>query len=121
MAKTIFEMGKEAAQLVQGSTGEGGWGCKDRNLALTTVCVIYNLILELGWLLMHLPKGLPASPAAAAAAALAPIQNFRPEAKWAKAPSSAILLATASAHASSKLPLTHSLNVPTLMTKIMAQ
>lgn len=111
-------MGKEAEQLVQGSTGVEGWGCKDRNLALTTVCVIYNLILELGWLLMHLPKGLPASPAAAA---LAPIQNFRPEAKWAKAPSGAILLATASAHASSKLPLTHSLNVPTLMTKIMAQ
>lgn len=116
MAKTIFEMGKEAEQLVQGSTEVGGWGCKDRNLALTTVCVIYNLILELGWLLMHLPKGLPASPAA-----LAPIQNSRPEVKWAKAPSSAILLATASAHASSKLPLTHSLNVPTLMTKIMAQ
>lgn len=111
-------MGKEPEQLVQGSTGVGGWGCEDRNLALTTVCVIYNLILELGWLLMHLPKGLPASPAAAA---LAPIQNSRPEAKWAKAPSSAILLATASAHASSKLPLTHSLNVPTLMTKIMAQ
>lgn len=114
MAKTIFEMGKEAEQLVQGSTRVGGWGYKDRNLALTTVCVIYNLILELGWLLMHLPKGLPA-------AALAPIQNSRPEAKWAKAPSSALLLATASAHASSKLPLTHSLNVPTLMTKIMAQ
>lgn len=79
-------MGKEAAQLVQGSTGVGGWGCKDRNLALTTVCVIYNLILELGWLLMHLPKGLPA------AAALAPIQNSRPEAKWAKAPSRPLLL-----------------------------
>lgn len=91
MAKTIFEKGKEAEQLVQGSTGVGGWGCKDRNLALTTVCIIYNLILELGWLLMHLPKGLPASPAAAAAA-LAPIQNFRPEAKWAKAPSRPLLL-----------------------------
>lgn len=119
MAKKIFEMGKEAEQLVQGSTGVGGWGCKDRNLALTTVCVIYNLILELGGLLMHLPKGLAAAPAAAAA--LAPIQNSRPEAKWPKAPSSAIPLAIASAHASSKLPLTHSLNVPTLMTKIMAQ
>lgn len=96
---------------------------KDRNLALTTVCVIYNLILELEWLLMHLPKGLPAAPtpSAAAASALASIQYSRPKAKWAKAPSSAIPLATVSAPSAFQLPLTHSLNVSTLMTKIMAQ
>lgn len=35
---------------------------------------------------MHLPKGLPADTAAAAPAALAPIQKTRPEAKWATAP-----------------------------------
>lgn len=87
MAETIFGNWKRAAAGGDGS----GTGCWDRNLALTTVCVIYNLILELGWFLMHLPKGLPAD-TAAAAAALAPIQKTRPEAKWATTPSSAMPL-----------------------------